>query len=270
MKLPVDPAQFLQEHEPAIQGQGGSSVLFAAVCGLVRRGLNPEQCESFLEIYFNPRCVPRWSPSELKHKIQDAFKVAKPDPRLSKMLDRPIVGTMPMPRSGAITDSEEKALKRKKWPKITRFPKPIEQCRQLARSRGIEFATQAIGSIHNMRNSPLRYCVLTRENDFSLRTRMPQRKLECWALQSADKRVVEVRRMDGEELPVRETGWSKSKSLPGSYGRVIGEQYLGRNNRNILLVEGAGDYIAACWLWWLSDPFENYVPIAILGAKKLT
>jgi len=62
-----------QTWEPAIQGKGGSNVLWALALRLVRGyGLPVENAVAVLQLHYNDRCEPPWSVDELWHKCQDA------------------------------------------------------------------------------------------------------------------------------------------------------------------------------------------------------
>lgn len=66
--------RYLAKVEPAISGQGGSSVTFRAACILVLGfGLPLEDAYSLLTEW-NQTCVPPWSEKELRHKLDDANK----------------------------------------------------------------------------------------------------------------------------------------------------------------------------------------------------
>lgn len=60
-------------HQPAIQGQGGSSTTFALAVSIVR-GLMiaPEIAVVLIDEIYSPRCMPPWSWPELFHKAEDA------------------------------------------------------------------------------------------------------------------------------------------------------------------------------------------------------
>ena len=64
---------YLRSCEPAIEGQGGHSKLWAAALH-VRRGLALSRAKTveLLETIYNPRCSPPWSRRDLEHKVDDA------------------------------------------------------------------------------------------------------------------------------------------------------------------------------------------------------
>jgi len=74
----VDRARAYVEKMPgAISGADGSGATFAVACKLVEFGLSPDDAWALL-LEYNLRCVPAWSESELRHKLDDAFRCANP------------------------------------------------------------------------------------------------------------------------------------------------------------------------------------------------
>ncbi len=66
--------KYLDAMPPAIQGQGGSDVLFSAVGALIWGfSLDPVTVKELIVNRFNPRCEPVWSEREIDHKIQDSL-----------------------------------------------------------------------------------------------------------------------------------------------------------------------------------------------------
>lgn len=76
MKTTIERARaYLAKLPPAVSGQGGHAVTFRAACTLVRFGLADHDVLTLLQ-EFNTRCLPPWSPAELRHKLAEARKVA--------------------------------------------------------------------------------------------------------------------------------------------------------------------------------------------------
>jgi hypothetical protein len=67
---------YLAKCEPAVSGQRGHSKAFKAACK-VGPGfdLPPEVSLRLLRTHYNPRCEPPWSEKELRHKVEDAYRV---------------------------------------------------------------------------------------------------------------------------------------------------------------------------------------------------
>jgi len=67
---------YLSAMPPAISGQGGHNVTYAAATALVHGfGLTEGEAMELLQNEFNPRCQPPWSTKELFHKVADASRL---------------------------------------------------------------------------------------------------------------------------------------------------------------------------------------------------
>src|SRR5260221_7793965 len=74
MTLPERIRLYLSHFEPAVEGQGGGTVLFKASVALVWGfALSPEQALPYLQ-EFNQRSQPPWKDYRLEHKLNQAFK----------------------------------------------------------------------------------------------------------------------------------------------------------------------------------------------------
>lgn len=66
---------YLNGMPPAIEGQNGSGVTYAAARHLVTGfGLSAERSLDLLLAHYNPRCVPPWTEKELRHKVDSAIR----------------------------------------------------------------------------------------------------------------------------------------------------------------------------------------------------
>ena len=73
--------RYLAACPPAISGQEGHNRTFAVACALVNGfGLSDSESLHYLSLY-NERCQPKWSESELSHKIQSALNAQHSKPR---------------------------------------------------------------------------------------------------------------------------------------------------------------------------------------------
>lgn len=67
---------YLGKMDAAVSGSGGHNATFKAACVLVHGfELGEAEALGLLQDEFNPRCSPRWSESELRHKVQQAGQV---------------------------------------------------------------------------------------------------------------------------------------------------------------------------------------------------
>jgi len=68
---------YLQQVEPAIEGQGGDTHTYNVACMGVRDyGLSEPTVTMLMLEHFNPRCEPPWDIDELKHKVENADSYA--------------------------------------------------------------------------------------------------------------------------------------------------------------------------------------------------
>lgn len=67
---------YLESAPPAIEGQNGDLATFAVAAKGRDFGLSPEAVlRSIFEVY-NPRCVPEWTPQDLRTKVDNAYRYA--------------------------------------------------------------------------------------------------------------------------------------------------------------------------------------------------
>lgn len=69
--------RYLEEVEPAIEGESGDATTFRVCCKGRDLSLSPEKTAEMVTIFFNPRCVPPWSAKELMEKVRNAYEYAK-------------------------------------------------------------------------------------------------------------------------------------------------------------------------------------------------
>jgi hypothetical protein len=95
----------------------------------------------------------------------------------------------------------------------------------------------------------------------------------CWIVTDSVQKIAEARRMDGQAFPAFQNGSErKAHTLRGSSKSWPVGLTLSRNLhealKNILLVEGSGDFLAAYHFWVKgSVRGQNWQPVAILGAS---
>lgn len=69
---------YLLKVDPAVSGEGGHDRTFRLACAIGPGfALDPETAYQLLAAEFNPRCVPPWSESEIRHKVRDAYENEK-------------------------------------------------------------------------------------------------------------------------------------------------------------------------------------------------
>lgn len=66
--------RYLDKCQPAISGRGGHNQLFKTACKIVKLfPITEQQAVELLMSFYNPRCQPRWTESEIRHKVKDAM-----------------------------------------------------------------------------------------------------------------------------------------------------------------------------------------------------
>lgn len=70
--------RYLAKMESAIAGQGGHAITFKAACKLVEFGLGLEAAWPIFLEWNQTHCQPPWTEADLRHKLQDAFRRARP------------------------------------------------------------------------------------------------------------------------------------------------------------------------------------------------
>ena len=68
--------KYLEKCDPAISGQGGHNKTFGVACKIGPGfDLAPDVAFRLIRDHYNARCEPPWSDAELRHKIEDAYRV---------------------------------------------------------------------------------------------------------------------------------------------------------------------------------------------------
>lgn len=65
---------FLAEHAPAIEGDGGDTHTYKTACRGRDFGLSPEKVFETMWVFWNPRCNPPWDDKDLWIKVKSAFE----------------------------------------------------------------------------------------------------------------------------------------------------------------------------------------------------
>ena len=79
--------KLLDRCEPAVSGEGGHNKLFKVTCNLgPGLDLSPDDALSLLREVYNPKCLPPWSEDELRHKVNDVYRL---ETRRGFLLDAP-------------------------------------------------------------------------------------------------------------------------------------------------------------------------------------
>ena len=65
---------FLQETAPAIAFQGGNQQTYITACRLKERGLSEPRAIELLVEFYNPRCEPEWTYTEIERIVRNAYR----------------------------------------------------------------------------------------------------------------------------------------------------------------------------------------------------
>jgi hypothetical protein len=68
---------FLQSHEPAVEGQSGDAHTYQTFCILKEHGVSIDVAIELAMEHWNPRCEPLWDPADLAEKAESAYKSAQ-------------------------------------------------------------------------------------------------------------------------------------------------------------------------------------------------
>lgn len=68
---------FLQEHEPAVEGAGGDPHTYVTFCKLKEHGIGQDKALELALEHWNDRCSPPWDYDDLQKKCESAYKSAQ-------------------------------------------------------------------------------------------------------------------------------------------------------------------------------------------------
>ena len=68
--------EFLQNHPPAIEDDGGDQHTYVTFCKLKERGISMETAMELALEHWNPKCAPTWEPEDLRKKAENAYRYA--------------------------------------------------------------------------------------------------------------------------------------------------------------------------------------------------
>ncbi|HEX5400473.1 MAG TPA: hypothetical protein VFY06_15605 [Verrucomicrobiae bacterium] len=250
---------YLDKMPAAIAGQGGHAATFAAACRLVEFGLSYEQAEPLLAGWNETHCQPRWTVTELRHKLTDAFKRTSLSSKFvtGRREFSPTSAHRPLNQSGCnripargIAPNCDSPGKKPLQPEIlTLLPKLRE---------GTETDFAALAGLRGLSVDGLKLASARGLLRFGRYHGKP-----AWFILDASQRNACARRMDGQPWT---TDGAKSFILRGSqvaWPVGIGEA---REFPNVLLCEGAPDLLAACHFISAAGGVTDCAPVAMLSA----
>lgn len=70
---------YLEKLDHAVSGAGGHNQTLRVACECVRFGLSDSEAWDALQWFNDNRCSPKWKEHELRHKLNDAQRIASPE-----------------------------------------------------------------------------------------------------------------------------------------------------------------------------------------------
>lgn len=70
-------AAWLEQAEPAIEGQAGDQQTFKVACKVRDFGISQDTCHGMMIAHWNDRCSPPWGPEELYRKVENAYRYSR-------------------------------------------------------------------------------------------------------------------------------------------------------------------------------------------------
>lgn len=68
---------YLESREPAIQGHLGDELTFKTAITAKEMGLSQDRCYHLMSEHYNPKCVPSWTPDELRDKVSAGYRYSQ-------------------------------------------------------------------------------------------------------------------------------------------------------------------------------------------------
>ena len=227
---------YLSKIPGAVSGADGHRQTFVAACALARFGISQSEAWPMLSSW-NLTCQPPWSESDLQHKLNDAFRKSKLLPRFAESNSR-------QPTHDDLTPEQNRA----RWPQF-KNPKAKD--------------LHQIGELRNIGDDGLALAVqrgLLHCADYG-----GQR---CWIVTDASRVNAQARRLNGQPFARQDGTTAKALTLPGS--RASWPVGLGEAEsfRNVMLVEGGPDLLAAHHFITVEEKDFTCCAVAMLGSSQ--
>lgn len=224
---------YLAKLPPAIAGQAGHAATFAAACRLVEFGLAFDEALSLLADW-NQHCQPPWTEDALRHKLNDAFKRAKPKSEFAARVVTPrsrdsisgVCGRVTVPGPVPVAPADLPRSAQIELSKLTLTVGTAEQHGKLAQLRGLSVQAVALANERGL----LRFAKYHRQ--------------ESWFVLDASQRNALARRLDGQTWATRH-GPAKAVMLKGSEGAWPIGILESAAFPCVAFVEGGPDFLAA-------------------------
>ncbi|HXU18699.1 MAG TPA: hypothetical protein VN708_26560 [Terriglobales bacterium] len=251
MKVLERAREFLAQQSPAVSGQNGHKQTFKVACRLVRRF--PLERRDALQVLaeYNKRCRPPWSPDELAHKLDDAYKAkAKGDLKGGVKADQSDSGK-PVSTCPPGWDAFWQAPAARPKPlRCSIRPGTYEQLLQVAQLRGIRPAGLLIAQQRGV-------LVFGQWFDYPV-----------WGFTDQSGNILEYRRLDGLLFPaVGNLGERKPHTVKNSRKSWPVGILEAKESPCIALVEGGPDFLACHDLALREMVYPACAPVAMMSAS---
>lgn len=252
-------ARYLARLPHAIAGQGGHAATFAAACRLVEFGLSESEAWPVLLDWNFTHCQPPWSEGQLRHKLSDAFRRARP--RGSYVQRNPVTGRRSTkPAASHVRDAAKGSFEQPPAAEVAAAAPQgaavfsLPQLRTgrrshfaaLAATRGLAAAAVALASERGV----LRF------GDY--------RGQAAWFVVDQSQKIAQARRLDGEPWLPNVKAWT----LPGSRAAWPVGILEAAPFPVIALCEGGPDLLAAHHFMLLQQRTADCAAVAMMGAAS--
>lgn len=224
----VDRARnYLARIPSAVSGSGGHAATYRAACRVREFGLSWDEALSLLAEWNETHCQPKWTDSELEHKLADAFRKVVPQ---SDFLQRNGAAVRRSPSRYVApqrTRPDCGANAPRTMPRIPTHHRGTEhEIATLAALRGVSVAGLQLASERGV----LRFGVFMER--------------DAWFILDRSGRIAQARRLDGQPWFERVKAWTLKRSQAQWPVGIEEAQPF----PIVALTEGGGDMLALCHL----------------------
>lgn len=247
---------YIAKMPPAVSGSGGHVATFKTAVVLVRGfALDEEVAFGLLSDWNETHCQPKWTASDLRHKVREAGKSDKPIGYLSES-SFPSTGArfcpVPvMPPSQLDPEEGKRARERQQWPSRFR-PLTEDEIQTVAELRRVPSEVVRILA-HAHRVRPIKPSIYGAVESGHL----------CFVIHQNN--FAQAMRVDGGTLDTAH-GSERKKNLYGSQGAFLGAPWLGGSTVKVLLLEGVVALLEGVAAWILAEPDKGWTVIAATSA----
>ncbi|QIF03838.1 hypothetical protein [Roseimicrobium sp. ORNL1] len=239
---------YISRMEDSVQGEGGSAAMFK-VAVVLMRGFSLSEAEGMelLAEWNETHARPRWSPTEMRHKIADGAKADRPEGYLLRANSHEQAPSY-KPKTPPRVEPRRSARERTPtWPAFS--PLTDDDRDRIAILRKVPAA-----AVEVVRRAGLLGKAHYEGHD-------------CFIM--GEGKFAQARRFDGGLLPVQGgRQQSKAKNLPGSEGAFIGRKWAVGSKCPVLLVEGVIGLVEAIAALMMARDALDWTCLAAVSASS--